>query len=136
MKLANFRRLISTDFEVDDQKLVEKLGASLNDGIDGLYFVLNNRLTFEDNFLATVKEVEITTGVNGVPVNRTSITLNNTSPVKGTLILAVTNKSNAANLLTGAPFMSFTQSGTSLFIDQITGLQPNNRYIIRFIAFN
>lgn len=136
MKLSNFKRIISTDFEEQYQSLIERLGRSLNDGIDGLYFALANKLTFEDNFLATVKDVEVTVGTNGNPINRTSILLNNGLPVKGAFVIGATNRTNAAAYPTAAPFISFTQNGTTLFIDNVTGLQPNNRYVIRFIAFN
>lgn len=136
MKLSNFKRIISTDFDQKDQQLIERLGRNLNDGIDGLYFALNNKLTFEDNFLATVKEIEVTVDSTGVPTTKTSILLGNNSPVKGTLVLATTNKTNSSVYLTAAPFITFSQNGTSLFIDHITGLQANNRYIVRFIAFN
>src|SRR6478736_3780426 len=96
MKLNSYKRIISTDYPTDDQKLIEQLGATVNDGISALYFVLSNRLTFEDNFLATVKEVDVTTGATGVPLNRTSILLNNNNVVKGVLVIAAVNKTNAA----------------------------------------
>lgn len=136
MKLSNFKRILTTDFEEEDQKLIEKLGRSLNDGIDGLYFALNNKLTFEDNFLATVKDIEVTVDATGTPTTKTSILLSNNTPVKGTLVIATSNKTNATTYPTSSPFISFTQNGTSLFIDNITGLQANNRYVVRFIAFN
>lgn len=136
MKLSNFKRIISTDFEEEDQKLIELLGRNLNDGIDGLYFALNNKLTFEDNFLASVKDIEVTVGATGTPTTRTSILLSNNLPVKGTFVISAINKTNATSYPTAAPFISFTQNGTTLFIDNITGLVANNRYIVRFIAFN
>lgn len=136
MKLQNYKRIISTDFEEDEQKLVEKLGRNLNDGIDNLYFALNNKLTFEDNFFATVKDVEVTVDSNGVPVVRTAVLLSNTNPVKGTLVISTVNKTNATSYPTSAPFISFSQNGATLFIDNITGLKPNERFVVRFIAFN
>lgn len=136
MKLGNFKRIISNDYKPDDQQLVEQLGRQLNDGIDQLYFAVGGKLTFEDNFLATVKEVELTVGATGIPTNRTSITLSNTEIVKGCLVISASNKSNAAIFPTSSPFISFTQNGGSLFIDNITGLQANNRYLIRIICFN
>ena len=136
MKLSNYKRLISTDFDEKDQALVEKMGRNLNDGIDNLYFALNNKLTFEDNFLATVKDVEVTVDAAGVPTTRTSILLGTTNTVKGTQVIATTNKTSATGYPTSCPFISYTQNGNTLFIDNITGLLANNRYVIRFIAFN
>lgn len=136
MKLSNFKRILTNDFEPENQKLVESLGRSLNDGIDALYFALNNKLTFEDNFLATVKDIDVTVDANGTPLIKTSVLLSNNLPVKGTFVISVTNKSNATGYPTSAPFISFSQNGNALFIDNITGLVPNNRYVVRFIAFN
>lgn len=136
MKLGSFKRLISNDFPEESRPLIEQLGTSLNDSVEQVYFSLGNRLTFEDNFLATVKEIEVTVGATGNPTNRTSIILNNNNVVKGTLVISAVNKSNSTLFPTGAPFISFTQSGTSLNIDNITSLQANNRYLIRFIALN
>lgn len=136
MKLSNYKRIISTDFDEKDQPLVEKMGRNLNDGIDNLYFALNNKLTFEDNFLCTVKDLEVTVDASGNPTTRTSILLGTTNTVKGTQVISTVNKTSATGYPTGCPFISYTQNGNTLFIDNITGLLPNNRYIVRFIAFN
>lgn len=135
-KLNSYSRIISTDYDTEQQPIVEKLGSQVNDGFSPLYSALSNRLTFAENFLCTEKEVEVTLGTNGVPLNRTSMALNNNLPVKSVQILAASNKTNAAGFPTGAPFASFTQNGNVLFIDHITGLIPNNRYIIRVLALN
>jgi len=136
MKLSNFKRIISTDFDQEDQKLVERLGRNLNDGIDNLYFVLNGKLTFEDNFASTVKDVDVTVSSSGTPINRTSVLLNNTNIVRGIIVISAINKLNGAVYPTSSPFISFTQNGNTLYIDNVTGLQADNRYTIRFIALN
>lgn len=135
-KLSSYSRIISTDYETDQQPIIEKLGGQVNGGFDPLYSALSNRLTFEDNFLCTVREVEVTLGTNGVPLNRTSFSLSNNLPVKGLLVLNVSNKTSASVFPTGSPFISFSQNGNLLYIDHITGLVPNNRYIVRILALN
>ena len=136
MKLSSYKRIISTDFPSEDQKLVEQIGGNINDGMDTLYFALSNKLTFEDNFAATVREVDVTVNANGTPNFRTSALLSNTLVVKGTIVISAVNKTNGALFPTATPFISFTQNGNSLFIDNVTGLQADNRYTIRFIALN
>lgn len=136
MKLGNFKRINTTDYSEANKDLVEQLGRQLNDGIEQLYFAVGGKLTFDDNFAATVKDVEVTVGTNGNPINKTSLVLNNTNIVTGTLVISAVNKTNAVSFPTSSPFISFTQNGTSLFIDNITGLQANNRYLIRLIALN
>lgn len=136
MKIKSYSRIISTDYEEDQQPLVEKLGGQVNEGFDPLYTALSNRLTFEDNFLCTVREVEVTLAASGVPLQRTSFALTNTLPVKGLQVFSVINKTSASVFPTGAPFISYSQNGNLLYIDHITGLAPNNRYLIRILALN
>ena len=135
-KLNSYSRIISNDYDGDNQPLIEKLGAQINDGFSPLYSALSNRLTFEDNFLCTVREVEVTVGADGIPLTRTSFSLSNNLPVKGTLVVGLTNKTNAASYPTASPFVSYSQNANLLFIDNITGLVPNNRYIVKIIAIN
>lgn len=135
-KLKSYSRIISSDYPDDQQPIVEKMGGQVNDGFDPLYSALSNRLTFEDNFLCTVRDVEVTLGASGVPLQRTSFSLSNNLPVRGVLVLAATNQTNAGVFPTGAPFITFQQNGNVLFIDHITGLVPNNRYIIKVVASN
>jgi hypothetical protein len=136
MKLSNYTRIISNDYPTDDQELVERLGGQVNDGMDQLFFAVGGRLTFADNFLCTQKEIEITVRSTGVPTTRTSITLANSNTVIGCLVISAINKTNTTAFPTSTPFISFTQNGTSLFIDNVTGLTSENRYLVKFICFN
>jgi hypothetical protein len=135
-KIKSYARIITNDYDSEDQPLVEKMGSQINEGFDPIYGALSNRLTFEENFLCTVRDVEMTVGSNGIPLNRISMSLNNNLPVKGVLVLSVSNRTNAAVYPTGAPFISFTQNANVLYIDHITGLVPNNRYNIKILALN
>ena len=134
--MKSYSRIITNDFDAEDQPLVESLGGTINESFNSLYSALSNRLTFEENFLCTVREVEVTLGANGVPLNRTSFVLSNDLPVKGTIVLSTTNRTSPTVFPTSAPFVSFTQNGNLLFIDHVTGLQANNRYTIRVLALN
>jgi hypothetical protein len=136
MKLKSYSRLNTSDYPEDQQPIVEKMGGQVNSAFDPVYSALSNRLTFEDNFLCTVKDVEVSVGANGVPLTRTSFSLNNNLPVTGVIILNVTNKTTAGAFPTAAPFMSFSQNGTVLYIDHMFGLVPSARYVIRVLALN
>ena len=136
MKLKSYSRIITKDYDDDQQPLVEKMGTQINNGFDPLYSALSNRLTFEDNFLGSVRDVEVTVGANGVPLVRTSFSLNNTLPVKGIIVMSLVNRTNAAAFPMGAPFVTFSQNANILFIDHITGLLPNNRYNVRILTLN
>jgi len=146
MKLGNYKRIISNDYPEENQKLIEQLGRQLNDGIEQLFAATGGKLTFVDNFLSTVRDVEVTlasandpldtTKSTGKPINKTSIALDRSDVVQGVLVISAVNKTNAAVYPLNSPFVSFTQNGTQLFIDNVTGLQANNRYLIRLVALN
>lgn len=135
-KLNSYKRIISGDYPTEDQKLVEQLGVPLNSGFSDLFYALSNRLTFDDNFFCTVKSVDVISDSNGAPTTKTSISLTSTSPVRGVIVIAVTNATNPTTYPTSTPFISFTQNGQALYIDNITGLVANNRYNITLIALN
>jgi hypothetical protein len=135
-KLPNYKRIITSDFEKEDQEMIEQLGRSVNDAFNQVYFTLNGRVDLTNNLFCTVRVVDVVVDSNGIPVSRTTVSLNNTQPVIGCIVLQATNQTNTAIYPSGAPFVSFTQLDQALLINHITGLQPNNRYTLRIVAFN
>lgn len=135
-KLKSYRRIITSDYDKEQQPLVEKLADPVNDAFSELYFTLNGRVDLTNNLFCTVRQVDIIVDANGVPVNRTTFGLNSTQPVIGCTVLQVINQTNSASYPTGAPFITFTQLDQSILINHITGLQPNQRYTVRIVAFN
>ena len=136
MKLPNYKRIITADFEDEDQEMIEQLGRSVNDAFNQVYFTLNGRVDLANNIFCTVRTVDVTVDSSGIPVSRTTVSLNNTQPVIGCIVLQAINQTNTAIYPTGAPFVSFTQLDQALLINHITGLQPNMRYTLRIVAFN
>ncbi len=134
-KLKSYKRIITNDFEEEQKKLIEQLSSPLNNSFNELYFALNGRLSLKDNIFCTVKDVDIIVDANGTPNVTTSFTLDRQGVVLGTQVLAAVNQVNSAVYPTGAPFVSFLQSGNSVIINNITGLQANQRYSIRIVAF-
>jgi hypothetical protein len=134
MKLPSFKRLYSSDFAATFKQLVDKLGSTLNYGIEVLYDALNNGLTFEDNFLGTVTTITLSVDSTGKPVQTASFILNQANNVDGVIVLSATNAANSTVYPTGAPFINGTQSGTTYTINHITGLQPNVQYSLLLVA--
>lgn len=135
MKLKSYRRLITQDFEEEDQKLIEQMSSPINNAFNELYFTLNGRTSLRDNLFCTIKEIEIIVDANGKPNVTTSFILDKQGQVIGTDVLDAKNLTNSALFPTGKPFISFIQNGNSVIINNITNLQANNRYFIRVIAF-
>lgn len=137
MKLPSFKRLIKTDYKPEFQDLIETLGGSLNEGINALFNALNKRLTFQDNFACTVKDIIVKVDSNGIPTQGGSFNLDvQNLPVTGLLILRVQNLDNSASYITTTPFINFVQNGNSIIINNIAGLAANTNYRIRVLAIN
>jgi hypothetical protein len=134
-KLASYRRIIKNDFKKEEQEFVEKLASPINDSFNELYFAMNGRLSIRENLFATVRDVEITVDSDGIPVATTSFTLDKPGQVAGTDVILAVNQVNSAGYPTAQPFISFTQNSSNVIINHISGLQPNQRYIVRVVAY-
>lgn len=135
-KLATYKRIITSDFEDDDKALIEQLAFPVNDGFNALYFAVDGRISLRDNILCTVKDVDVVVNAAGNPLGATSFNLDKTNvQVMGCQVIYAANQVNSAAYPTGQPFISFSQSGNSVIINNITGLQPNQRYKVRIVAY-
>lgn len=136
MRLPNFRRVFSTDFEDQYKGLLDKLSGTINSGIEALYDALNNKLTFNDNFAATVAEFSVTVDANGTPNGSVSFRLSNTLKVQGIFVISAIDAGNSALYPPGAVFVSGTPSSNSYIINNIRGLTPGRKYTLKVIALN
>lgn len=134
-KLATYKRLITSDFKEENQELIEQLAFPINDGFNALYSSVNGRIDLRSNVFCTVKDVEIIVNSTGSPINKTSFVLDKTGQVIGCQVILVTNQTNSNIYPLSQPFISFTQNGTSVIINNITGLQVNNTYTVRIVAY-
>jgi len=132
--LPSFRRLMSQNFEKQYQNLINTLSLSLNNGIQVLYDALNNGLTFQDNFEATIADVTLQVDSTGKPIQGGTFTLTFTSNVEGVFVIMVTNVNNPTTYPTGAVQVFGQQSSQTYIINNVTGLQPNTSYTIRIVA--
>lgn len=135
MKLATYKRIITSDFENDDQPLIEQIAFPINDGFNALYFAVGGRLSIRDNLFSTVRDLDITVNSAGVPTTTTNFALDKQGQVIGCQVIYAENQVNSASYPTGQPFINFTQNSTSVIINHITGLQANQRYKIRVVAY-
>ena len=135
MKLASFRRLFKTDYPDEFQAVIEKLSTSLNYGIEALYDALNNKLTFQDNFSATITSVNARVDINGTPVSPITFALSTSNQaINGVLVLSTVNKDLPLDYPPAAVGVSFTTSTTSVTINNIRGLKANTNYVLKLLA--
>jgi len=136
MRLPNYRRIFSNDFDSQFKELLDKLSGTLNSGIEVIYEALNNKLTFRDNFAATVAEFTVTVDNNGIPTGTTSFKLSNSLKIEGLFVISATDTSNATLYPPGSVFVSGNPSNTSYIISNIRGLTPGREYRIKVVVLN
>ncbi len=137
MKLASYRRIITQDYQEEDQELVEQIGSTINDSFNSVYSALNKRITLTENIAATVRELIVTLDSDGIPtslIRFTTDVLN--TPVVQVLCGRARNITNPTTYPSSAPFISFTQNGNTVIINHITGLSPNQQWRIIVTALN
>lgn len=135
MLIPSFKRLISSDFPKEFQKLVDQLSLSLNNGITVLYTALNNNLTIRDNLLGTIQDVLVTVDANGKPIQTTAFKLNSTARVDLVMVGLALNQVNSNVYPTSGVLVSGTQSDNIYTIANVSGLQAGQQYSLRIVAF-
>lgn len=136
MKLPNFIRIIKTDYKEEQQDLVDKLAFSINPNLETIYDALNNKLTLSENIACTMKDIDIIVDSSGKPTNISSFQLNNNNKLDGIIVISATNTVNSSIYPTSMPFITYTQNGKIININNISGLQANTLYRLRVVAFN
>ncbi len=134
-RLPSFRRVFLSDYSEEEQPLVSKLSQTINQGLETLFDALNKKISLGDNILCTVKDVVIQVDSSGTPQNATSFQLDITGTIVGCVVLKAENLTNTAVYPTSSPFISYTQTQNGIRIDHVTGLQSNNQYRLRIVAF-
>ena len=85
---------------------------------------------------ASVKDITVSVDATGKPVNATSFALDFAGQIDGVQVLSAFNQTNGNVFPITAPFISYTQSTNSIIVNNISGLQPGNTYLIRVVAWN
>lgn len=135
MRLPSFRRLIRTDFKQEFQALVDQLSVSINIGIENLYDALNRKLTLRDNIACTVKEIDVKVDAAGTPLSTTLFQMDITNRLDGIVVLNALNQDDSSTYPTSGLFISWTQTQNGILINNIKGLQANQTYRLKLVAF-
>lgn len=136
MKLPNFKRLYEQDYKSDYKDLVRQLAISFNSGLDVLYEALNRKLTLRENISCSVKEVTLTVTSDGIPKEKTTFTIDNTTAqVDGCQVIKATCNEKTTTYPTGGIFITFVQTNSGVEIRHVAGLPANNNYTLRVVAY-
>ena len=128
-RLNNVQRILPEDFPEEDRATVSQLAGIVNYFMTQTVDIVNGRLDY-DNINKQVITFEVTVDANGNPVQTLNFTAE--SGVIGGVVLNAQNLSNTAVYPTSLPFVSFNalQQNKLYRVNNITGLQANNKYLI------
>lgn len=133
--LPSYKRIMKGDFPKQMQDVVSQLALIINSAFDSIFNALNKNLTLADNMYATINSVTVMVDSIGTPTTPTIFSIVTKGPIAGISVLSATNSTNNAIYPTGQPFISFTQSGSIITINNITGLVAGNTYILKLVAW-
>lgn len=132
-RLANIRQITSENFAPEDRDLINKLGTNLNFFMRQVINLSNGNIDF-DNLTFDIRTFTVSVDANGNPINSLDFRSSVTSP-KGTIVINATNTTNPGTYPTNAPFMTITPQGGGIArVNNITGLQANDQYLITVIV--
>ena len=133
MKLPTLQNLVKEDFPTSQQDMIGKIAFILNPALSAITSVLTNGITVSDNFNGNIRSITVTVDSNGIPINTTSFPSGLKSQVQNIIVTRAQNQTNTTTYPTSCPFINFTDNSGQVTVNQISGLQANNTYVIRFL---
>ncbi len=134
-KVSNWRTLTKTDYDSKYQDLIETLATPLNQAMDEIYNNLDNNLDFTNNINATIATVTVAVDDQGDARNVVRFKLKaNQKVVQG--IIAIALKDNTSNNLlpNSGVFVSATQNGNLMTVQNIKGLNQDTSYNVTLLC--
>lgn len=136
MKTPNYLRINKGDYPEESRDIIDKLGGTLNPGIEALFLLANNRISLKDNIACVVKDVTLIVDSGGIPTSATGIALNSLiQTVIGAQVIFAQNQTSSTVFPTAQPFISYVQNSQTFEIKQIAGLPANNQFLIRVVVY-
>lgn len=135
-KLTSYKRIVTNDYAKEEREFVAQIAGPINDSFNELYFATNGRLSVSENLYCTVRTIDVIVDANGIPTSPTSFSLTHQVGVLGIQVISAQNQTNTAIYPTGQPFISGIAISGGYLVNHVSGLQANNRYTIRLIAWH
>lgn len=136
MKLPSFRRIVKSDYEEENESLIETLSFTLNSSMESLFSAFNRAISLKDNVACTVRSITVTVDSSGKPKNNTQFRLDTNGRALGVIVLNAVNNSNPNILPLAGVFVSFSQDGTNIIINNIKGLPSDQQFTLTLVAFD
>jgi hypothetical protein len=134
MQMSFIKKLIKEDFSQQFQDMIGKIAFVVNPAFQNIQSILNNGITLEDNVNCVIKSLTLSVDSTGVPTSPISFSTGLTSKVAHLIVTNCVNQTNPTVYPTGAPFISYVDNSGTLTINNITGLQAKNTFVITIVG--
>ena len=131
-RVSELKRLVTEDFDSDEQKFAQKLAFTLNPALEQFFIALNGNIDF-DNLSQDIKTFEVDLSSGSVPRSAVQVSTK-LNRIQGASIINVINLTGN-EFPTAAPFMSFSSEGGIFNVNNVSGLPTGNRYQITAIIY-
>lgn len=135
MLLEKFKRILRTDYEAQFQQLIDKLAYALNNTVEQIITTLTNNVSLKDNMFCTLKVMTVIVDSSGNPTTATQFPMVNITKAIGVICINAVNQTNSTSYGTTGITVNWSQAGTAIILNNITGLIPSNTYQMTFVAF-
>lgn len=131
MKFQSVKRIVTEDFEKEQQSLIRRLAFVYNPMIDQLNVMFNKNVDF-NNLNQQLMTITTTVDSSGVPIGELQILSTLTTPVQGIIAMNPVNQTDDT-LLTGGVTVAYTRVDKLLTVTQVTGLPANKKFNLTVI---
>lgn len=128
-KITNIKRLIKEDFPPEQQDLIDKLAYVVNPFFDQVVAAFNKGIN-TDNLTRQILEVTVNNTAGRITPGVQFKNTLNTNKILGINIIKAMNITNPAVYPTQAPWISWSINENIITINNITGIQDNNKYTL------
>lgn len=132
-RIPDLTKIQPEDFDADMQDTIDKLAYPLNIFMEKVTTLLNKNIDFF-NLNQEIINLSVAVDVTGKPTILTQYKTTLKSKVIGNVCISALNTVNGSTYPTGQPFLSFTQNGLIVTINNVTGLQPSQKYNLTILS--
>ena len=135
MKFSALKRIVSEDFDPKDKEFILRLANIFNPMVDQLTNAFNNGLDFY-NLAQSAKQITLSVNESGIVVGAPTISTDLKTKCRGIVCLRAQNQNSPYLFVNSAPFISFSENEKIITITHVSGLIPNNTYLLDLVFYS
>lgn len=135
MKITNFQQMTKENFPSKYHDLVDTIAYPINNAFQQIINAFNsNQITVTDNLNQQYKTISITVDASGNPVQTTTYKSTLTGRTQGIIVINAVNTTSSTTYPTSCPFISFIDNSGTVTINNVSGLQANQKYTLTILS--